>query len=71
MGFMFHLEDENIFTCVFFVAFRQLTEALQADEQAGEVPVGIVDVTKNIRQPPAATELDDGSFRKDILLFMI
>jgi hypothetical protein len=52
-----YFEDANIFTRLFAVVFMSPAEALQANGQAGEVPVGLAVLITNIREPGVAAAL--------------
>ena len=52
-----YFEDANIFTRLFAVVFMSPAEALQANGQAGEVPVGLTVLITNIREPRVAAAL--------------
>jgi len=56
-----YFEDANIFTRLFAVVFMSPVEALQANEHAGEVPVGLAVLITNIREPNVASALDRGN----------
>ncbi|MDQ3835567.1 MAG: photosystem II reaction center PsbP family protein [Thermoproteota archaeon] len=55
-----YFEDANIFTRLFAVVFMSPAEALQANGQAGEVPVGLAVLITNIREPSVAAALGTG-----------
>ncbi|MFL6477020.1 MAG: PsbP-related protein [Nitrososphaera sp.] len=52
-----YFEDANIFTRLFAVVFMSPAEALRANGQAGEVPVGLAVLITNIREPGIAAAL--------------
>ncbi len=55
-----YFEDANIFTRLFAVVFMSPAEALQANVQAGEIPVGLAVLITNIREPNIAGALGTG-----------